>query len=791
MLQQNETGSNMNSRQAYISAKSGLDTFQDALKNSAITNSDLPQVSGDSSYYVLFYDGDKLDFQKAASEEDARNWTKKLAKNHTIVGGEGTYFKVQKHDNKFKVTALNVTGKYNANVSMNRGDLSFDAVIMSKYTFGLKDPTGGGTVPTPGTVPTGGIMTAPIPSAPTQETLPPPPPPAAPNGIGGDFLMIGQQSCLNEQKGDGGSVSSGTLLKQYFKGGDNGSFVAYAPSVENAKFGYTYFPIVYDRYVKVETDANRTTVKAIDEGIYLLGAASGYKDVDEFCNQNDHSGRTSLGVVSYITQNASYEMNFNCKFLCIKNNFVSIGKDSTVTYCGNENRGYVVAYLPNQVTFFVLSEDKYIEKSFTASPGYYMIKNGSAVCEATTWDDPLLPGEPEYDHYVNFNEYGRIMSYYDEVDGVKGEIHSGCHEDGAIEHPVAIVNNNGQFNLGQNASTGYTQQSSFTYDTSRDNQSIFLAPNTGVSQWGNYHWYCGRSFNFQWFNVDKFTVNSNCHIKISAPTIVLTIGPLVKDEAGNAINVSNYIEGQEGASLELYGNKGGGYPGKLNVMCSFNVTYRNSKKNLVTYPIIAGTYTNVPAGINLFSEAGEKYFLYEALAYDLQDANKIVKQPTPITTTRNSTASSVTPQSVSVQTNAISTLFSKLAEKLAVSPLSTTIYDNSEHKHTFKNAIDSNVKVDMGIKELYYTDDNTDSNKNIHTLRIGVETTIEKGVAVGEYKPYIVFEPGDYKIAAKAGETEINLYDVKELIKRTKESSSNFELKKEEPDKVEIVGKYY
>lgn len=799
MLQHNETGSNMNSRQAYISAKSGLDTFYDALKNNAVTG--LPATSGDSEYYVLYYNSsNELKFRVAGSEEDARDLVKELAKDDTltIVGGEGTYFKVVNKNNKYKVTALNVTGKYNGNVSMNRGDLSFDAIIMTKYTFGLK------SVATTPTGPSTATMTAPTRPTATEDegeerTLPPPPAPAAPNGLGGSFLMIGQQTCLNEQKGDGGSVSSGTLLKQYFKGGDGGNnFIAYAPSVENAKFGYTYFPIVYDRFVKVETNANRTTVNAINEGIYLLGAASAYKDVDEFYNQNDHPGRSTLGTVSYITQNASYEMNFNCKFLCIKNNFVSIGADSKVNYCGSEGRGYVVVYLPKEVTFFLLNTDKNCVRSFTKPAGYYMLKNNSYICDPASWNDPLLPGEPEYDHYADFNLYDTIMSYYGEVDGVAGEIHSGCHEDANIENPVAIVNNSGHFNTDEGTATGFTKSANFTYNNARDRQSIFLAPNTGVTETGNYHWYCGRSFNFQWFNYDNFVVNTDCHIEISSPTVVLTIGPLVYRENGQPVTgISNYIEGKKSSSLTLYGNKGTGAPGKLNVMCAFNVKYIDSNGKERTYPVVPGTYTNVPTGLNILSEAGERYFLYDAIAYDLEDASIVVKQPTVVPNSNASAGRSVAAQSVSVQTNAISNLFSKLAQKLAVSPLSI-VRDNGSHEYTLSGTIGSGVtgnviEVEEGITKLYYTDNNTDSNHNIHTLSIGgAKATIRKGIGSGTYEDYIVFMPGVYNIPAE-GESKIDLYDVETLIDRSKDVSggSNFELKKTETDEVKMVGKYY
>lgn len=799
LLQQNETGSDMNSRQAYISAKSGLDTFQDALKNSAITG--LPETSGSSTYYVLYYDEDgNLIPKEVDSEDRARFWTKKLGESYSIVGGAGTYFKVINKDNKYKVTALNVTGKYNANVSMNRGDLSFDAVIMNKYIFKIKDSTEE-TINIP-TIPSAATMTLPIPTGATERgTLPPPPPPVEPGdivagGVNGQFLMIGQQSCFNEAMGQGGAVSSGVLLKQYFKSGDNSNlFIAYAPSVENRDLAYTYFPVVYDRCVKIETNADRTTVNVIDEGIYFLGEGQGYKDVDQFYATYNGDVNHTLGKVSYITQNEAYEMNLNCKFLCIKNNFVSVGKDSRVTYCGKEKRGYVVAYLPNEVTFFRLNGDsrgdEAIISKFSVQPGYYKLTDGSEICNSNSWKTPLTNNDPEYQHYVDFNKYDTIMSYYAEIDGVKGEIHSGCHES-EIANNVHIVNNSGHFNTGENPSTGFTKSTTFTY-ADRSNQSIFLAPNTGVSETGNYHWYCGRSFNFQWFRTYDFTINTDCNVEISAPTIVLTIGPAAYREDGSKVqNISNTISGQKSATLTLHGKNGTGAPGNLTVMCPFNVKYIDSNGQERTYPVKAGVYTNVPLrGLNLLSEAGEEYFRFNFIAYELGNANQIVK-PEVRSTRSSSAGGSVAAQAVSVQTNRIANLFSKFAQKLAISPLvAEPIKDNAAHEHTLSSMVDDIIPVDEGIKKLYYYDNNIDRNPNIHTLIVNsTSKTIQKGIARDVYKDYIVFEKGTYKIPSH-GEEKIDLYDIKTFIERSEDTGSNFKLKEVVRDKVEIINQYY
>lgn len=791
ILQQNETGSNMNSRQAYISAKSGLDTFQDALKNSVIT--DLPTSDGEEKYYVLYYEDGKLKISSFGSEDDARKELKNLATRSTvsIVGGEGTYFKIEKKDGKYKVTALNVTGKYNANVSMNRGDLSFDAVIMTKYTFKEK-----ATVPSTPPGPTDPSSST-DPSSPTGPTLPPPTGPTADNepvpSNGGRFMMVGQQTCFNETVEPGsGAVSTGNLLSRYYK--NHNGFIVYSPSVENAVYGYSYFPVVYDRFVKCETTANRTSVSAINEGIYLLGAGSGWTDVDEFYAGWDGDTSRTFGTVSYITQNESFQMDFNCKFLCIKNNFVSIGQDSRINYCGSEGTGYVVAYLPNSVTFYHVNRDKsLVRQPFTKPQGYYLIKSGSLMCEPSTWNSRIYDGDASLNYWKDFNQYDTIMNYYSPVDGISGEIHSGCHEDGLITNNIKIVDDKGRFNTYQSTETGFTKdQSTFTYNNGRNNQSIFLAPNTGLTETGYYNWYCGRSFNFQWFRTYDFTVNTDCHINMSASNIVLTIGPLVTDELGNKINVSNWVVGKRGASWKLYGNNGTGCPGTLSVMCGFNVKYYDDAGREQIYTITAGTYTNVTReGLNIFSDEGRNYFLNEAIAYSLTDSSVVVKSPVAAASAASSSGGSVTAGSISAQTNRIASIFSRFTNGFSLSPMVTPIADTDDHTHTLYGTVDNVVKVNKGITNLYYTDNNTDGDASVHTLTTSVGITIQKGVSSSTYEDYIIFEAGTYKIPAEGAETTVDIYSPADLIRKASLPGSNYELKSEEPGKVIILKEYY
>lgn len=195
-------------------------------------------------------------------------------------------------------------------------------------------------------------------------------------------MLVGQQSCLNElgtaYDGHGNAVSS--LLHSYAM--DN-NIVYYMPSVETNKANtHTYFPIVYDRMVKVTSESERCNVYTADQGVYMLGAYSGDKNLNELANQN-------LGIASYITQNSVYQQSINCALLVIKNNFVTIDRSPIVNYYGCNNLNYVFIYLPNNVTFYTCSEGKYLindpNKTFTMGPGYYMIPSGAELCNRNNW----------------------------------------------------------------------------------------------------------------------------------------------------------------------------------------------------------------------------------------------------------------------------------------------------------------------------------------------------------------------------------------------------------------------
>lgn len=226
ILQNNETGSDMNTRQAYISAKSGLDSMQDMIKLGTVTQAELPTIAGKESFIVaLQLDDDSIVRKSFSNEQDAQKFVKLVkqklenptanvgdsyidsmgGKIKAIVGGEGTYFRIKNLGNgKYSVTAENITGKYNNNVTQNKGELSFDAVITTKYVFE-------------------GEAASENPSSPTGVS-------------NGKFLMVGQQSALNENSFGQGTDNSQSILLQRYQVWDTNAVTGdkfyYAPSVE-------------------------------------------------------------------------------------------------------------------------------------------------------------------------------------------------------------------------------------------------------------------------------------------------------------------------------------------------------------------------------------------------------------------------------------------------------------------------------------------------------------------------------------------------------------------------------
>lgn len=633
ILQQNETGSDLNTRQAYISAKGGLSTMRDALKDNVISAGDLPNASVGEKYYVMYQSasGGPVLYRAFSTEADAQAELKNLEADSAwkIIGGEGTYFRITYNDaGDYGVTALNTTGKYNNNVSINKGDLSFEAVSYTQYVFDL-DPT----LPPPATATTPTSPTSPInPTAPATTHYNPPS-----GNAGGNFLLVSQQTALNENRSNTNGYSAGKSLNKISKSNNQ----IFYEGDTNAKFenNRTYFPVVMDRTFMANTQNDNSVTAAYNQGLYLLGSFHGTKVNDAARSDNNGQGQ-DLGEVSYFEENAEFGQSIRCALLVIKNNFVTrsnngISNAPKVIYYGDGDKNlyngehYVYVYLPNTVKFWLCNENTYVhqEGTFTRGAGYWIVKSGSSLYDQSAWQP--MP-QSLLQSAMNLNLYDQIMSYYE--DG--GEIHTGSKET-EIPNGVQILGNDGGY-ADNYPNSGYDNArdvDSYPFSgQDRSKMNIFFAPNMSPTNSGYYHWYAGRSFNMQWFRSDTryqynyywdgtrmetqggidpdFTVKNNVNIRISSPTIVLTIGPSVTwnnptihfDLVGN---LSNTVKKEGNGSFKLYGFNNGKAEGscKLMVMVPFQVKYDGK-----SYTVAEGTYTNVPAGLELFSDAAKYFF---------------------------------------------------------------------------------------------------------------------------------------------------------------------------------------
>lgn len=781
ILQNNETGSDMNTRQAYISAKSGLDSMQDMIKLGTVTQAELPTIAGKESFIVaLQLDDDSIVRKSFSNEQDAQKFVKLVKQKlenptanvgdsyidsmgseiKAIVGGEGTYFRIKNLGNgKYSVTAENITGKYNNNVTQNKGDLSFDAVITTKYVFE-------------------GEAASENPSSPTGVS-------------NGKFLMVGQQSALNENSYGQGTDNSQSILLQRYQVWDTNAVTGdkfyYAPSVEAGADGAnirTYFPVVYDRAIKVESNDQRAGMYAYNQGIYLYGGIAESVAPNETNHVNetlkneygwyydDGTNIGSYGLVSYMTQNTEYHPGFRCAFLVIKNNCITTKNSPKVQYFGSENKEYVYIHLINNVTFFTSNGDgriyKDANKTFTKTAGYYKIKSGEELFNAGNWETVT---ESVYKAETKDADLSADLERYYENGGT---IHSGCKETG-VESAIEITDDKGRFLTGGDNYSG--SKDGFTYKDDRGKMNLFVSPNFSPTTTGYYRMYAGRSMNFQWFREADFNVKNQVHIEISAPTVVLTIGPSVSYE-GTSIAASKVISKEAGGngSFELYGDRGSGSC-KLVVMCDFTVKYDGKE-----YTAHEGVYSTIPEGLDLFSDEARDYFTDNA-----PEESTVPGGGTPgsIGSVNNSGSN----------LNGITRGFSSFFSSFIPTPSAVSSITGSGAKSIGQSDISGNTAITVGADVtalLYKNVSGTGINKCNKLYVSSGDLTIKKTFSDGTVVDYITFKKGSYKIPCYSSDEAdgVNIYSGAILKDRADLTGSNYKCVGETTSVV-ILKEYY
>lgn len=781
ILQNNETGSDMNTRQAYISAKSGLDSMQDMIKLGTVTQAELPTIAGKESFIVaLQLDDDSIVRKSFSNEQDAQKFVKLVKQKlenptanvgdsyidsmgseiKAIVGGEGTYFRIKNLGNgKYSVTAENITGKYNNNVTQNKGDLSFDAVITTKYVFE-------------------GEAASENPSSPTGVS-------------NGKFLMVGQQSALNENSYGQGTDNSQSILLQRYQVWDTNAVTGdkfyYAPSVEAGADGAnirTYFPVVYDRAIKVESNDQRAGMYAYNQGIYLYGGIAESVAPNETNHVNvtlkkeygwyydDGTNIGSYGLVSYMTQNTEYHPGFRCAFLVIKNNCITTKNSPKVQYFGSDSKEYVYIHLINNVTFFTSNGDgriyKDANKTFTKTAGYYKIKSGEELFNAGNWETVT---ESVYKAETKDADLSADLERYYENGGT---IHSGCKETG-VESAIEITDDKGRFLTGGDNYSG--SKDGFTYKDDRGKMNLFVSPNFSPTTTGYYRMYAGRSMNFQWFREADFNVKNQVHIEISAPTVVLTIGPSVSYE-GTSIAASKVISKEAGGngSFELYGDRGSGSC-KLVVMCDFTVKYDGKE-----YTAHEGVYSTIPEGLDLFSDEARDYFTDNA-----PEESTVPGGGTPgsIGSVNNSGSN----------LNGITRGFSSFFSSFIPTPSAVSSITGSGAKSIGQSDISGNTAITVGadVTALLYKNVSGRGINKCNKLYVSSGgLTIKKTFSDGTVVDYITFKKGSYKIPCYSSDEAdgVNIYSGAILKDRADLTGSNYKCVGETTSVV-ILKEYY
>jgi len=613
-LQQKETGTTMNSRQAYVSAKSALDMAEELLNDGKLQ---LPD-SG-SLYYVFYYvEGDpKVHVEKFNSSEDALKWINNPAHaSYTIIGN--AYIKITKNtDGSYTMTAVGKENKYDYSGDGNTGDLStkFDV----KYNLVEKEEIANLTM--------------------KQKTITSP--------TGNKFLMLGDQTSFSLLRSVRKTLNEGDTtfrtLQSYDTDNDKKSII-YIPKNEADNTPLTTcFPLVFDKTVKSTSNSNkRLKFTAYDNGIYFLGNYSGPKVTSDY--------NSEAVDISFYTESDAYGVALECKYLVIGGNMVcrpATGESGiTLKYSGssyNTDKG-VVIYFTKDCKLMTYNNSNQITKTVEYKKGYYYINLGDNNTAVDLFSESTKASAKEIT--TNSEEYKRVNSIdmYSSMVDTKGklkDIHSayeGEYEKG--KERVDILNESGTFTAVPN-SNSYSNTVRTTFTKGWQNYYIYCAPSEMPTASGYYDMYSGKEFNYLWYNINPMEFNGNVDMSIHSSNITLSIGP----DENETVYYNNQIKNSNGnpyfpysfnqtilptdkfatdSNTQKFTAEGSNKITQKNSSASFSVKpYWNEKSFTLkvvndfivemsdgtTYTIKADDYTDIPeTGLNLFTDEAKKYF---------------------------------------------------------------------------------------------------------------------------------------------------------------------------------------
>lgn len=613
-LQQKETGTTMNSRQAYVSAKSALDMAEELLNDGKLQ---LPD-SG-SLYYVFYYiEGDpEVHVEKFNSSELALEWINNPAHaSYTIIGN--AYIKITKNtDGSYTMTAVGKENKYDYSGDGNTGDLStkFDV----KYNLVEKEETANLTM--------------------KQKTITSP--------TGNKFLMLGDQTSFSLLRSVRKTLNEGDTtfrtLQSYDTDNEKKSII-YIPKNEAGNTPLTTcFPLVFDKTVKSTSNGDsRLKFTAYDNGIYFLGNYTGPKITSDY--------NSEAVDVSFYTNSDAYGTALECKYLVIGGNMVcrpATGESGiTLKYSGSSydtDKG-VVIYFTKNCKLMTYNNSNQITKTVEYKKGYYYINLGDNNTAVDLFSESTKASAKEIT--TNSEEYKRVNSIdmYSSMVDTKGklkDIHSayeGEYEKG--KERVDILNESGTFTAVPN-SNSYSNTVRTTFTKGWQDYYIYCAPSEMPTASGYYDMYSGKEFNYLWYNINPMEFNGNVDMSIHSSNITLSIGP----DENETVYYNNQIKNSNGnpyfpysfnqtilptdkfatdSNTQKFTAEGSNKITQKNSSASFSVKpYWNEKSFTLkvvndfivemsdgtTYTIKADDYTDIPeTGLNLFTDEAKKYF---------------------------------------------------------------------------------------------------------------------------------------------------------------------------------------
>lgn len=613
-LQQKETGTTMNSRQAYVSAKSALDMAEELLNDGKLQ---LPD-SG-SLYYVFYYiEGDpEVHVEKFNSSELALEWINNPAHaSYTIIGN--AYIKITKNtDGSYTMTAVGKENKYDYSGDGNTGDLStkFDV----KYNLVEKEETANLTM--------------------KQKTITSP--------TGNKFLMLGDQTSFSLLRSVRKTLNEGDTtfrtLQSYDTDNEKKSII-YIPKNEAGNTPLTTcFPLVFDKTVKSTSNGDsRLKFTAYDNGIYFLGNYTGPKITSDY--------NSEAVDVSFYTNSDAYGTALECKYLVIGGNMVcrpATGESGiTLKYSGSSydtDKG-VVIYFTKNCKLMTYNNSNQITKTVEYKKGYYYINLGDNNTAVDLFSESTKASAKEIT--TNSEEYKRVNSIdmYSSMVDTKGklkDIHSayeGEYEKG--KERVDILNESGTFTAVPN-SNSYSNTVRTTFTKGWQDYYIYCAPSEMPTASGYYDMYSGKEFNYLWYNINPMEFNGNVDMSIHSSNITLSIGP----DENETVYYNNQIKNSNGnpyfpysfnqtilptdkfatdSNTQKFTAEGSNKITQKNSSASFSVKpYWNEKSFTLkvvndfivemsdgtSYTIKADDYTDIPeTGLDLFSNDAKIYF---------------------------------------------------------------------------------------------------------------------------------------------------------------------------------------